>query len=294
MRMLWVVVAAALGMLLAGSIYVVGEQQVGLQFQFGRIVRTDIKPGLHFKLPLAQTVMRFDHQVLMLEATPIRLYTQDKNNVSVDYFALWQIADVATFYKATLGTTANAEQRLTPILLNALKNTINQRQLGDILALDRGNLGGNMLAEVNKVTRPSLGIEVLDIRVKRIDLPEDNNVLSTVYDRMRAERSRVASALRAQGDEEASKIHAEADRDRLVILAEAERDAQQLRGEGDAEAAAIGAQAYAQDPEFYGFYRSLQAYRNAFGSRDVIVLDPDSDLLRYFMGPGRASGQTQP
>jgi membrane protease subunit HflC len=146
-----------------------------------------------------------------------------------------------------------------------------------------------MLSEVNRITKPSLGIEVVDIRIKRIDLPEDSNVLASVYERMKAERSRAALKLRAEGDEESTKIRAEADRQKQVILAEADRDAQQIRGQGDAEAAAIAAQAFGQDPEFYAFYRSLQAYRNSFGGKDVLVLDPDSELLRYFPSSGRGA-----
>jgi membrane protease subunit HflC len=192
-----------------------------------------------------------------------------------------------------LGVEDTAEQRLTPIVGQALYNTIKERQLQDIVVLDRNKLGGAMLGDVNRTTEPSLGIQVIDIRIKRIDLPEDSNVLGSVYDRMRAERSRAALKLRAEGDEESSKIRAEADRQRQVIAAEAERDAQQTRGEGDAQAAAIAAQAYGQDPEFYAFYRSLQAYKVAFGGKDVLVLDPDSELLRYFANPGRAGASAK-
>jgi modulator of FtsH protease HflC len=289
MRIVYAVVAAVLVVLLAGSAYVVGESQLALQFQFGRVVRTDIPPGLHFKIPLVQSVILFDRRILTLDAAPARYLTQEKKSVAVDYFATWRIADVRRYYTATLGIENNAEQRLTPIVVEALRNTINQRQLQDIVMLDRHNLGGEMLRQVNRITQPSLGIEVIDIRIKRIDLPEDSNVLNSVYERMRAERSRAALQKRAEGDEESSKIRAEADRQKQVIAAEAERDAQQTKGEGDAEAASIAAQAYGQDPEFYGFYRSLQAYRTSFGSHDVLVLDPDSELLRYFANPGRAA-----
>ena len=289
MKIFWIVLVGVLAVLLAGSMYIVGENQLALQFQFGRIVRTDIAPGLHFKLPVVQTVLLFDRRILTLDAQPERYLTQEKKDVSVDYFATWRIKDVRRYYTATLGSETSAEQRLTPIVVEALRTTINQRQLQDIVALDRNNLGGEMLRQVNRITQTSLGMEVVDIRIKRIDLPEDSNVLGTVYDRMRAERSRVALQLRAEGDEESSKIRAEAERQRQVIAAEAERDAQQLRGEGDGQAAATGAQAYGQDPEFYGFYRSLQAYRTAFGGKDVLVLDPDSELLRYFANPGRAA-----
>ena len=289
MKIFWIVLAAALALLLTGSTYIVGESQLALLFQFGRIVRTDAAPGLHFKIPVVQSVSLFDRRILTLDAQPARYLTQEKKSISIDYFVTWRIADVRRYYTATLGSETSAEQRLTPIVGEALKNTINQRLLQDIVVLDRSNLGGAMLREVNRIARSSLGIEVVDIRIKRIDLPEDSNVLTSVYERMRAERSRAALQRRAEGDEESSKIRAEADRQRVVITADAELVAQQLKGQGDAEAAAISAQAYSQDPEFYAFYRSLQAYRNAFGGKDVLVLDPDSELLRYFANPGRAA-----
>jgi membrane protease subunit HflC len=291
MRIFWIVAGFVLALLLAGSVFVVNENELALQFQFGRIVRSDIAPGLHFKIPLVQTVRVFDRRILTLDAQPQRYLTQEKKSIAVDYFATWRIADVRRYYTATLGVEDSAAQRLTPILVEALRNTINRRQLQDIVVLDRSVLGGAMLSEVNRATRPSLGIEVVDIRIKRIDLPEDSNVLASVYERMKAERSRAALKLRAEGDEESTKIRAEAERQRQVILAEAERDAQQLRGQGDAEAAAIAAQAFGQDPEFYAFYRSLQAYQRSFGGKDVLVLDPDSELLRYFPNSGRAPGK---
>ncbi|HTA66104.1 MAG TPA: protease modulator HflC [Xanthomonadaceae bacterium] len=289
MKILWIVLSAVLVVLFAGSVYTVGENEVALQFQFGRIVGSDIAPGLHFKIPVVQNVLLFDRRILTLDATPERYLTQEKKDVSVDYFATWRIADARRYYSATLGSDVVAEQRLTPIVVEALRNTINQRALQDIVSLDRNNLGGEMLRQVNAITRTSLGIEVVDIRIKRIDLPEESNVLSSVYERMRAERSRVALQLRAEGQEEAAKIQAEADREKLVMMTDAERDAEILKGEGDAQAAAISAQAYGQDPEFYAFYRSLQAYKTMFGGKDVIVLDPDSELLRYFANPGRAA-----
>jgi membrane protease subunit HflC len=289
MKALWIVAGVAIALLLAGSVYIVNENQVALLFQFGRIVRTDIQPGLHFKIPLMETVRVFDKRILIFDAQPTRYLTQEQKSIAVDYFATWRISDVRRYYTATLGVEDSATLRLQPIVAEALKNTINRRRLQDIIVLDRAVLGGAMLSDVNQATKPSLGIEVVDIRIKRIDLPEDSNVLNSVYERMRAERSRAALKLRAEGEEESAKIRAEADRQRQVIVAEAERDAQQLRGQGDAQAASIAAQAYGQDPEFYAFYRSLQAYRNSFGGKDVLVLDPDSELLRYFPNSGRAA-----
>lgn len=289
MRILWLALAATALLLLSGSAYTINEGEVGVLFQFGRIVRSDIPPGLHFKLPLMQSVLRFDRRLYTLDAEPDRYMTQEKKDVSVDYYAKWRIRDVRRYYTATLGSKTSAEQRLTPIVKEALKNTINQRGLQDLVSIEREVLGGDMLRGVNRAAQ-SLGIEVVDIRISRIDLPEDGNLLENVYERMRAERTRVANQLRAEGDEASSKIRAEAERQRQVIAAEAERDAQVLRGEGDAAAAATAAAAFGQDPEFYGFYRSLEAYRKAFaGGRDVLVLDPDSELMRYFANPGRAA-----
>jgi membrane protease subunit HflC len=293
MKLFWIVLAAVAAVLAAGSVYEVPEGHLALQFQFGRIVRTDATPGLHFKLPIVQNVRLFDRRILTLDAPPARYLTQEKKSISIDYFATWRIQDVRRFYTATLGSEDSAEQRLTPIVVEALRNTINRRQLQDIVVLDRSNLGGQMLRDVNRITQTSLGIEVVDIRIKRIDLPEDSNVLKSVYDRMAAERSRAALKLRAEGDEESSKIRAEADRQQQVIAADAERDAQQLRGEGDAAAAAIAATAYSQDPEFYAFYRSMEAYKKSFGGKDVLVLDPDSELMRYFSSPGRSAGSAK-
>jgi membrane protease subunit HflC len=290
MKIAWMVSAAVLALLFAGSFYLVDEGEVALLFQFGRVVRSDIGPGLHFKMPLVQSAQVFDRRILSLNATPERYLTKEKKDVSVDYFATWRVSDVRRYYTATHGNQSDAEQRLTPIVVEALRNTINQRALQDIVALDRNNLGGGMLQQVNQAARASLGIEVVDIRIKRIDLPEDSNVLNTVYERMKAERARVAKQLRAEGDEEAAKIRAQAEQQQQIIAAEAERDAQTLRGEGDAQAAAISAQAYSQDPEFYAFYRSLQAYRKVFGGKDVLVLDPDSELMHYFSNPGRGAG----
>jgi len=289
MKILWLLLGAAALMLLASAAYIVNEGEVGVLFQFGRIVRSDIPPGLHFKLPIAQTALRFDRRIYTLNAEPDRYMTQEKKDVSVDYFAKWRIRDVRRYYTATLGSETSAEQRLTPIVKEALKNTINQRGLQDLVSIEREVLGGDMLRGVNNAAK-ALGIEVVDIRISRIDLPEDGNLLENVYQRMRAERTRVANQLRAEGDEASSKIRAEAERQRQVIAAEAERDAQVLRGEGDAAAAATSAAAFGPDPEFYAFWRSLETYRRAFaGGRDVVVLDPDSELMRYFENAGRVA-----
>jgi membrane protease subunit HflC len=287
MKMLWLLIGAAALLLASSTAYVVNEGEVGVLFQFGRIVQSNIAPGLHYKIPVAQTALRFDRRLHTFDAEPERYGTQEKKDVLVDYFAKWRIRDVRRYYTATLGSDRSAELRLDPIVREALRNTIKKRGLQDLVSMEREALGGDMLRGVNAASQ-SLGIEVVDVRISRIDLPEE--LLDNVYERMRAERTRVANQSRAEGDEESSKIRAEAERQRQVIAADAERDAQVLRGQGDATAAATSAAAYSQDPEFYAFWRSLEAYRKSFASgRDTVVLDRDSELMRYFQDSGRAA-----
>jgi membrane protease subunit HflC len=278
-----VIVLAFLGM---DSVYKVEEGQVALRFQFGRIVQSDILPGLHFKLPLVQTVSKFDRRVLSLDGQPERYLTSEKKDVNVDFFVKWRIADVRRFYGA-VGSELNATQRLSPIVKEAIRNEFNQRTLKEVVAGERTNLAERFVEVANRGAG-ELGVEVVDVRIKRIDLPEDGQVIASVFERMRAERKRVANALRAEGTEQSETIRSNADRQRVVIVAEADRDSQQLRGEGDAVAAETYAKAFGQEEEFYSFYRSLEAYRNAFsGGDDVLVLDKDSDFLRYFKDADR-------
>ncbi|KAA2285745.1 protease modulator HflC [Arenimonas fontis] len=266
-----------------GSVFVVNEGQTAIVLNLGRVARADLEPGLHFKWPLVEEVRKFDERVLSLDDQPERYLTAEKKDVSVDFFVKWRIADVATYYRAASGGNEEAaRQRLTPIVKNALRNEINQRTLQEVVSAGRAELSGSFLQAVNNGAR-AFGIEVLDVRIKRINLPEDSNILITVYDRMRTERTQVANQLRAEGVEQAETIRSEAERQRQVTLAEAERDAQRLRGEGDAQAAEIFAQAYGRDPEFYSFYRSLEAYRAALADgQTTLVLDPDAEFLKYF------------
>ncbi|MBD8527239.1 protease modulator HflC [Pseudomarimonas arenosa] len=273
------IVVAFLGM---DSVYQIRESEVGLRFQFGRIVESDIKPGIHFKLPLVQNVLKFDRRILSLDGEPERYLTSEKKDVNVDFFVKWRIADVRKFYQATAGMEVNAMQRMSPIVKEAIRNEINQRPLKDVVAGERNNLAEQFVSVANR-SAESLGVQIVDVRIKRIDLPEDSLVVGSVFDRMRAERFRVANELRAEGVEQSETIRSNADRQRAVIIAEAERDAQRLRGEGDATAAEIYAKAYEQRAEFYAFYRSLEAYRNSFSDgQGVLVLDKNSDFLRYF------------
>jgi membrane protease subunit HflC len=280
--LLMVVLAVIAGF---NSIYVVRENERALLFQVGRIVQSDIGPGLHFKLPFVQEVRLFDKRIMTLDARPERYLTAEKKDVSVDFFAKWYIADVARFYQATGGDLFMAEQRLTPIVQNALRIQINERTLQDVVSSERADLGEVLLRAAGPPAA-GLGITLVDIRLKRIELPEDSDVLLSVFERMRAERKQIANELRAEGQEASERIRSNADRQRLVLIAEAERDGQRIRGEGDARAAEIYANAFGADAEFYGFYRSLEAYRTAFRTGNgVMVLDPRSEFFEYFNQP---------
>lgn len=279
------VLAAIVALLALGSIYQVRESEVAIRFQFGAVVEAGIKPGLHFKVPLLQSVIKVDRRILTLDSQPERYLTSEKKDVNVDFFVKWRVSDVLQFYQA--GNEMTALQRLRPIVTEAIRNEITQRTLQDVVGGQRTNLAERFV-EVANVAAKSLGVEIVDVRIKRIDLPEDGQVISSVFQRMRAERLRVANELRAQGAEISETIRSNADRQRVVLMAEAERDAQKMRGEGDAQAAETYAKAYGRDAEFYAFYRSLETYRRGFSDGDsVLVLDRDSSLLRYFAEPGR-------
>lgn len=273
--------AALLVIGLMGSMYVVREGQVGLVLQLGRVVRTDVGPGLHFKIPLVQNAQVFDRRFNAVDFSPERYLTSERKDVEVDFVAIGYISDVADFYRATAGDMAVAEDRLAPIIKDSLRNEINARTLVQLVSGDRSEVIAKQLASINEGAA-TLGMQVIDIRLKRIDLPTDSDVIQQVYSRMSAERKQVAARLRAEGEEQAREIRAQADRDQAVILAEAERDAQTLRGEGDAEATRIYAEAASGDPSFYAFQRSLEAYRGAFADGEaVIVLEREDPFLQY-------------
>ncbi len=274
-----VVVAALLALM--GSAYVVHEGQTALVLNLGRVVRADLKPGLHFKWPLLETAKVFDRRFQVLETEPERYFTSEQKDVSIDFFAIGYIADSRAFYRATSGDERAAAQRLAPIVTNSLRNQINSRTLHELVSGDRNQIIAGQLKAINAAAR-GLGVQIVDIRIKQIDLPTDSQVINDVYDRMRAQRKQVASRLRAEGEEQARTINAQAERERTVLLAEAERDAQRLRGEGDAEAARVYAEAANRDPGFYAFQRSLEAYRAAFADGNgIIVLDRNDPFLQY-------------
>jgi Membrane protease subunits, stomatin/prohibitin homologs len=273
--------AAILALVLLGSVYVVREGERALVLNLGRVVRSDIGPGLHFKVPLIETVKIFDQRYYIADFSPERYLTSERKDVSVDFAAIGYIHDIGEFYRATLGNEDQAIARLSPIIKDSLRNEINAHTLTQLVSGNRSQLIEKQLPGINEGAK-TLGVRIVDIRFKQIDLPTDSEVISQVYDRMRAERKQVAARLRAEGEEQARIVRAEADRESTVLVAEAERDAQKLRGEGDAEAARIYAEAASRDPAFYAFLRSLEAYRAAFADgNSVIVLERNDPFLQY-------------
>jgi len=278
---LLVAVAVAALLALLGSVYIVREDQTALVLNLGRVVRADIKPGLHFKWPLVETARVFDRRFQVLETPPERYLTSERKDVSIDFFAIGYISDSRAFYRATSGDEKIAGDRLAPIITDSLRNEINARTLTQLVSGDRNEVIAQQLKSINEGAA-TLGMHITDIRLKQIDLPTDSQVITDVYNRMSAQRKQVASRLRAEGEEQARTIRAEADRDQTVLVAEAERDAQRLRGEGDATAARVYAEAANRDPAFYAFQRSLEAYRNSFADGNgVIVLDRDDPFLQH-------------
>lgn len=262
------------------SAYIVKETERAVMLRFGKLQSADIKPGLHFKIPLVNEVRKFDARVLTSLTREQRFLTLEKKGMIVDSFAKWRIQNVGIYYKATNGEESRAENLLAQRINEGLRNQFAQRSLLEVVSGERDQLMVNLTKALNTITQGSLGIEVVDVRVKRIDLPED--VSESVFLRMTSERKREAREHRAKGREQAEVIQADADRQQAIIEAEAYRDAEYLRGEGDAKAAAIYAKAYSKNPEFYQFMRSLKAYRETFaGKNDLLVIDPDSDFFRY-------------
>ena len=277
-------IALIVGTLLAfNSIYVVTEYQRAIMLEFGRMVQADISPGLHFKKPWAK-VSKFDARLLTADMTPDSFFTVEQKRLVVDSYIKWQIKDVETYYKATGGDEATAESRLAQRVADGLRNQFGRRTLHDVVSGKRDELMSEITASINVDAVKLLGIEVKDIRVKRIDFPPEAS--QSVFARMAADREKEAREYRSQGKEQAEVIGADADKQRAVLEANAYRDAERIRGDGDAKAAAIFAEAYSKDPEFYSFVRSLNAYRLSFSSKDdLMVVDPESDFFRYLKDP---------
>jgi len=277
-------IAIAAFIVVSSSIFFVEEREKAILLRLGQIERADYEPGIHFKIPFVNNVKFFDGRILTLDATPSRYLTGEKKNVSVDSFVLWRIADVATYFESMGGNEARAQSRIAQIVKDGLRGEFGKRTIQQVVSGDRTTLVSDMMQSANVIAK-DFGIEIVNVRIKRIDLPSE--VSSSVYTRMEAERERVASELRSQGAEESEKIRSDADRQRTIILADAKRTAEMLRGEGDATSTEIYAKAYDQNSEFYSLYRRLNAYKNVFNSNDMLVIEPKGDFFNQFDGAAK-------
>jgi membrane protease subunit HflC len=274
------ILAVFAAILIRMSVFTVDAREHAVKFRIGRIVDSTYEPGLHFKLPFFENVARYPNRVLILDENAREQFlTGEKKSLIVDYYVTWRVVDPAQYYRSVRADKDTAEARLSAIVKEGIRAAIGRRTLQEVVSAERTELMQEMLVQVQE-RPPELGIEVVDVRVKRIDLAED--VSEAVFRRMRQERTAVATQLRAEGEEEYVRVRADADRQRTVILAEAYRDAERIRGAGDARAADIYATAFGKDREFYAFYRSMQAYRESIGSdQDVLVLQPDSEFFKF-------------
>ncbi|TWI52385.1 membrane protease subunit HflC [Pseudomonas duriflava] len=278
------VVVAALVLLAWSSLFVIQQTERGVMLRFGRVVESNLQPGLHFKIPLVNKVRKFDARLMTLDSPTQRFLTLEKKAVMVDAYAKWRVFNAERFYTATSGMKQIADERLSRRLEAGLRDQFGKRTLHEVVSGERDAMVAELTTSLNKMANAELGIEVVDVRIKAIDLPKE--VSRSVYERMSTEREREAREHRAKGRELAEGIRADADRQRRVILAEAYREAEETRGDGDARAASIYAEAFSKNPEFYSFTRSLAAYRNSFESKsDVMVLDPKSDFFKYLETP---------
>ncbi|BBP03460.1 protein HflC [Sulfuriferula plumbiphila] len=281
-----ILIVAVLVILILASLtmYTVDQRQNAMVFQLGEVVAVDKQPGLYFKLPLVQNVRYFDTRVLTLDpAEPDRFITSEKKNVLVDYFAKWRIIDIRQYYVSVGGDETRAQTRLQQTINDGLRAEFGKRSVHDVVSGERDQIMATLRQKADQDAR-KIGVQVLDVRLKHVDLPQE--VSESVYRRMEAERKRVANELRSTGSAEAEKIKADADRQRQVIIANAYRDAQAIKGEGDARASTIYATAYSKNPEFYAFYRSMDAYRQSFKSKsDVLVLEPNNAFFKYMKSP---------
>ena len=275
--------------ILSLSLFTVDQRQNAMVFQLGEVVDIKKEPGLYLKLPMVQNIRYFDTRILTLDAVdPERFITSEKKNVLVDYYVKWRIKDVRTFYVSFAGDERQAVNRLSQTVNDGMRAEFGKRTVHDVVSGQRDDVMETLRKSADADAR-RFGVEVLDVRIKRVDLPAE--VSESVYRRMEAERKRVANELRSTGSAEAEKIRADADKQREVIVAEAYRDAQRIKGEGDGRAAAIYGEAFGKNAEFYAFYRSMEAYKQSFaGKNDVMVLQPNSEFFRYMKSP-RGSGK---
>ncbi|MDP3902820.1 MAG: protease modulator HflC [Methylococcaceae bacterium] len=268
-------------LLLVGSMsfFTVNETEKAIKFALGAIVKSDYTPGIYFKIPFYNNVKKFDARIQTMDSKPERFLTAEKKNVIVDSFVKWRIGNVKTFYTVVAGDIDQANLRLDQIIKDAFRGEFSKRNIKQLVSTDR-QIIREILIKKSTALAADLGLEIIDVQVMRIDLPEE--VSSSVFRRMEAERERVAREFRSQGAEAAERIRADADRQRVVTLANSFRDAEKLRGEGDAKSAEIYAKAYGANSEFFTFYRSLNAYKKTFTGSDMMVLDPESDFFKYF------------
>ena len=265
--------------LFSSSIFYVDQRERVLLLRLGQIERANYIPGIHFKIPLLNEIKRFDGRTLTLDVKPEEYLTGEKKKLLVDSFILWRVADVSMYYTALGGNTGRAGLRLFNIVNNALRNAFAKRTVQDVVAGDRREMVENIRNSTNNAIK-NFGIEVVNIRIKRIDFPSEIN--NRVFARMKSEREREAKELRAEGAEEAEKIRSSADRQRIIILADADRQAQELRGNGDALATETYAYAYGQNKKFYSLYRRLTAYQNIFTNEDILIIEPKGDFFNRF------------
>jgi membrane protease subunit HflC len=285
------VVAALL--VLSQSVYTVDQRQYAIKFQLGEFIDAQTQAGLYFKVPLVQNIRFFDRRILLLDAPkPDRITTSEKKPLNVDFIAYWRIVDVRKYYQSVTGDEELAKQRLAQTIRAILGQEINKRTIHEAISTERDKIM-NTTRQRADADAKQIGVEIIDVRLRRVELPED--VLSKVYERMESERKRVAAELRSTGAADSEKIRADADRQREVILADAYKQAQKIKGDGDAKASATYATAYGQNPEFYAFYRSLEAYKATFRSKsDVMVLDPNSEFFQYLKQSGGGKGAPRP
>ncbi len=274
------IVVLGIGLIIVGlSAFTVNERELAIKLQLGKVVRSDYQPGLHFKWPIVQNVYKFPRRILTISDRPERVFTAENEAVQVDFFVKWRIVDPVRYYTSTGGSLQLANGRLAEIIKNAIVTEFGKRSVSEAISLERQELMRDMLT-LAAATAEDLGVSLVDFRVKQVEFMDE--VRNSVYQQMAAERARIATDRRSTGEARAKARRAEADREVTVIRANAYREAQMIRGEGDAQAAETYASAFNKDPEFYSFYRSIEAYRNSLGrSGDVLVLDPDNEFFRY-------------
>jgi len=282
-KILSLIVVVAVLLVGSNSIFTVDERDRVIMFKFGEIVKDDFTPGIHFKLPVVNNIKKYDKRILTLDSDPEFYLTLNKKNVIVDSFVKWRIKDVARFFTANAGDEIVALNKLSQIIKKGLRDEFGKRTIQESISGERDQIMETLRVGANTQVS-ELGMEIVDVRIKRIDFPD--KISQSAYERMEAERKRIANETRSKGAEAAERIQADADRQKTILLAEAYRDSEQLRGEGDSKAADIYAKAYKQNPEFYSLYRSLNAYKASFSNKsDILVVKPDTDFFKYFTDP---------